>query len=199
MKVVNMVSFVMRSGGVTWFFLPVVWALACGGRYSREEGDVAAAGASANGAAGQGAAGGSFSSGGSGAGSAPAVGGGCACDPIDCPFGYKPVSKAGACCPQCELDLGLCAELRKQYIDYRARVIVDQWTPCRIDDDCGVFLDRTGCAPSCEVVIPNAARRGIDDRLYAFAETSCNPECPPDPLVPCPPHGPPSCVAGRCQ
>ncbi len=178
-----------------WFLLPLGHALACGGRYERDaeggSGDVAGSSAAA------GASAGSSNHAGTGSAGGPMMGGTCGCDPINCGSGYKTVPNG--CCYECVIDVEVCEEQRKLYVDFREETIFSQsMNACMVDADCGLFEDRTGCSPTCPFVIPNAARRGIDDRLYAFAQMTCNRDCPPPPVPPCVPPLPPRCEAGRC-
>jgi hypothetical protein len=169
--------------------------VACGGRFERsvrDDGQGSSGTASIAGA--------SDRAGSSGSGGSAAMGGVCACGPIACAPGYKAVPSPGACCSSCELDLEACEQQRLSYADFRARVIVEQTTSaCTTSEECVLFYDLTGCGVSCGIAIPQAARRGIDDRLYAFAEMSCSPDCPPLPEPSCMQRPPATCVAGRCQ
>jgi hypothetical protein len=179
---------------LTWLLLPMGYALACGGRYERtvEDSGNDVAGSSATGAS----AGSPNSAGTSNAGG-PMMGGDCACDPIACGPGYKTVPKG--CCWECVIDVAACERQRQQYVDFRAETISNQsMNGCMIDADCGLFEDRTGCSPTCPFVIPNSARRGIDDRLYNFAQMTCNRDCPAPSVPPCVPPSAPVCEAGRC-
>jgi hypothetical protein len=184
----------MRAPRLTWLVLPVGFALACGGRYEKtihdrtdDIGGSAAGGSSPSGGTGIG-----------GSGAGVSTGGGCACDPIACGPGYKTVPKG--CCWECVIDVQACEQQRQNYAEFRLEIISSQsMNPCMTAADCGIFEDRTGCSPDCGFVIPNSARRGIDDRLYAYAEMTCNPDCPSPSIPPCPPPAMPACVAGRCR
>ena len=184
----------MRFARLTWLLLPITCALACGGRYERTiGGSDSSGGSSGNTSAPSGKAGTSASAG------SQATGGGCACDPRDCGPDYIAVQNPAGCCYSCQLDLNACTERQRQYVDFRTKLIqenVDRG--CSADQDCGIFEDLTGCSPTCSFAIPNNARRGIDDRLYAFADMTCNPDCPPPSIPPCAPRPPPTCVMGRC-
>lgn len=95
-----------------------------------------------------------------------------------------------------------CPEQRQSYLDYREQVLIDQVAvadPCQTSDDCTLFSDTTGCGVSCGTAIPSAANRGIVDRLYAFAEMNCDPECHVDPPQNCMQRPAAVCIAGRCQ
>jgi hypothetical protein len=181
----------VRALPLTLLVLPLAWALACGGRYERNSGgnDSNSGGKAPSGKAGSNASAGR-----------PATGGGCGCDPRECGAGYVTVPNPDGCCYGCQLDLNACAEGQRQYVDFRAKLIqenVDRG--CNVSEDCGTFEDLTGCSPTCAFAIPNNSRRGIDDRLYAFAEMTCNPDCPSPSIPPCAPRPAPTCVMGRCQ
>lgn len=92
-----------------------------------------------------------------------------------------------------------CNLQRMLYEEFRQQTIEEQTVePCRSADDCMLFSDRTGCGSSCDLVIPNYAQRGVDDRLYAYASQNCVAGCPtPEQECPAPPS--PKCVLGSCQ
>ena len=176
----------MRGARVPWPLLLICWALACGGLVERNHDELSA---------GRGGSAGS-----------PPSGSDCRCDPSECPPGYRSVPSPDGCCFGCQLDLDACTEQRLRYDEYRATVLseqtltADQQTGgCGLDEECMLFEDRTGCSPACSYPIPTFAKRGIADRLYAYAEMNCNPECPTPPIPPCAPPAQPRCVAGLCQ
>jgi hypothetical protein len=192
----------MRVGRVTGLLVLVGWLLACGGRLEKsgsasgdDDGGSSAAHAGAPHATGGAASGaGAASRGGA------ASGGGCACDAFACGPGYEPVTNLDGCCFHCAAVLPSCDQQRQSYAELK-KLLLDKFSTlsCVADTDCGIYYDQTGCGASCGVPIPNAARRNIDDSLYAFAEANCSPVCPPLPVPPCAPSPPPRCVAGRCQ
>lgn len=95
-----------------------------------------------------------------------------------------------------------CLEQRASYLDYREQVIAAQVAvaePCTASDQCGLFFDMTGCGVSCGIAIPSSARRGIDDRLYAFTEMNCDPECHVEPPQNCVQRPAAVCIDGQCQ
>ena len=97
-------------------------------------------------------------------------------------------------------DLDACSEQRRLYDEFRAELIADRQTgPCETDADCMIFEDLAGCSPSCSYALPKFTKRGVADRLYAYAAEVCSPECPPPPQPPCPPPATPQCVTGLCR
>lgn len=92
-----------------------------------------------------------------------------------------------------------CTLQQAQYEEFKRQTIEEQtFDACTSADDCILFRDRTGCGSPCPVVIPGYARRGIDDRLYAYAASHCAAGCPTvEPECPAAPS--PKCVLGSCQ
>ena len=177
---------------LVWLLLPLGWVVACGGRYERSADDGDAGGRAGGAGASAPSRAGVPSGGSAGTGAI------CPCAPIACAPGYKTVPKG--CCFECVLDLEACVEQRQLYVEFREETVRNQsLNGCMTAADCSLFEDLTHCAPACSFVIPNSARRGIDDRLYARAEELCNPDCPPEPAIPCMTRPAPQCVAGRCQ
>lgn len=116
--------------------------------------------------------------------------------------GGTPSASAGSAQAGRGAEPAQCPEQRQSYLDYREQVLVDQVAvadPCQTSSDCTLFADTTGCGVSCGIAIPTAANRGIVDRLYAFAESNCDPECHVASPQDCMPRPAAVCIAGRCQ
>lgn len=197
-----------------WAWVPVCWAMACGGRFQQGGDDERGlAGASAGGGGSAAEAGTPSRAGNpSGAGVGPSgggnvgtagfgTGGGCTCDPIECPPGYSLVPAPGGCCFECRIDLASCETQRETYTFYRDAVL-RKYAPyaCDTAADCTLYYDENECrAPLCGVVINAVSRAALDAELNSFARKSCNPECPPVPVPPCVPPPLPLCFSSSCE
>jgi hypothetical protein len=212
----------------SWLLLSLAWAMACGGRYqSSDDDDDAGRGATGQGGgsattggttgrAGTGTSAGGKISGTAGTvsvgtggattmGGAPAVGGfatagTCACDPIACAPGYKPVPDPGGCCFHCEQDVMGCAQAQADYRRLRQEML-DKYRSdgCATDNDCTVYYTKNACdVNGCPVVLPVRTVMSFVSNLEGFAQMSCT-GCPTEPRLPCEAVPPMLCRMGRCQ
>lgn len=127
------------------------------------------------------------------------VGGGCACDPIECAPGYVRVANGYDCCDHC-LSIA-CAQERAVYLAYRPLVLDEYATvACTLDTDCGFYYEANPCGlRTCGIPLAQSVIGEVSGVLGSYAQKTCGSSCPTDPEPPCddPPHA--VCVNGRCQ
>lgn len=178
----------MQPWRASWWILPGVCALACGGRYERTvKGDDAPSAGTAGGHIGE-----------EGDGSSPA----CACDPIACapPF-FRAVPEVAGCCYHCELDLTQCVHASKDYGQQRQQLLNKyNRKGCRTDADCGVFYNQQQCGvATCGLPLLKSAFDAVDQELNSYAQSNCSPDCPGPADLPCPPPLPLArCAMNHC-
>jgi hypothetical protein len=200
-----------------WLFIPLGWAISCGGRYletgetsyevaggtSSVGGSVSTQGGKSSGSAGKAPGG----KGGAGAGGNAkggtmntGVAGSCACDPIACAPGYSPVPNAGGCCFHCEVDLARCATARENHAQFR-RQVIEKYSSlgCQVDSYCSLYYEMNQCGSFCGVAMPTRLLKELDAVLNADAEQNCWADCPPIPTPPCEPPSVPLCRDGVCR
>jgi len=110
-----------------------------------------------------------------GAGGSP-----CLCADVTCPADYVEVSDG--CCSHCEVKPEVC---RKQHADYEvARLeLFKQFAAdsCQVSDDCHEYVNPPACGVfDCDPLIAGPRVDEFQKALNAYAEASCNPDCPTD-------------------
>jgi len=201
-----------------WSFVPLCWALGCGGRVQLDVADNQATGGSSSGgvSSGQGGAaasgagrngqgksgsGANAAGGGVGAGGANAAGGGCACDLIECGPGYHLVANDVGCCYHCEQDSPGCDQQLASYLAFRQPLIDKAGTVgCNADSDCGFYYDANPCqVAGCGIPLSNSVIGDLSVALSLYAQTNCDLSCPPVPVPPCDPVLHTVCLNGHCR
>jgi hypothetical protein len=93
-----------------------------------------------------------------------------------------------------------CQQQQQQYAMFRQQ-LVDKYsgTPgCETNADCTVFYDKGTCGSSCAIVLPRSLVENLSSNLRAYAETTCNVQCPSPPVPPCDPVEA-VCWKGYCE
>lgn len=130
---------------------------------------------------------------------APSGGSIAVCDAIACAFPYRAVPDPSGCY-HCELDQMACDASHDRYRQFRA-ILIDKYSQgCTQDTDCIGFHDQNLCGTfDCGSAVLTALSPSLAENLGSYAQTTCSPDCPPEPVLPCKAPAPIRCVANRCQ